>query len=299
LVLRSIAMRLLCSAVLGVGILIVPGSSALAANSAAFQDATGENPGGVDITTVLVSNDVAGLLTFRISVPAHPAFTADMRVIVWFDSDSNRDTGVTEGDFAGTDYYILWDREGARLFRCNGSSCTNGTPQVTLGSSYRRGATLTINADEIKAKRFKFAVYAAAGIEYDPVTRRGDLSNATVDWGPERGRFWSYSVGAGPSRLLVRSFSTAPARPKAGERLSVHLAATRDDTGALLSNGRVTCVARIGAKPLKPRSQSFSGRRATCVFAIPPAAKGQTLRGSIAVAFEGRRVKKSFSRRIG
>jgi hypothetical protein len=277
----------------------VPASLArVDANNAAFQDATGENQDGVDITSILVSNDVAGLLTFRINIPGRPAFTEDMRLWVWFDSDSNRATGLTQTDVAGPDYYILWDRDGVRLFRCGASSCTNATPQRTLGSSYRGGATLTINAVEIRAKRLRFAVQATAGIRYDPVTRRSDLSNATVDYAPERNRFWSYNVRLGPSQLLVKTLSTTPARPQAGKQLSVRLAVTRDDTGDLVSSGRVTCAGRIGARPLRPSSQGFAGGRATCVFAIPPNARGRTLRGFVTVAFSGKSVTKSFSRRI-
>jgi hypothetical protein len=297
---RSIKTRLLCLTVLALAVTIAPESFArVAVNSSAFQDATGENPDGVDITSVLVSNNDEGLLTFRINIPTRAAFTEDMRVRIWFDSDYKRDTGLTAPDVAGRDYFILWDRDGVRLFRCGGSSCRSGQPQRTLSSSYRGGATLSINAAELETKRFRFTVEAAAGIAYDPATRRFDVTKATWDFAPERAKFWSYKVGVGPSRLLAKGFSTAPARPKAGMRLSVRLAAARNDTGALLSSGRVTCGARIGVKPLKPSLQRFVGSRATCVFGIPPNAKGQSLRGSIAIAFQGRQVRKSFFRRIG
>jgi hypothetical protein len=288
--------KTLCVAVAALGVILV--APAPAAGKAAFQDAVGENPDGVDISSVLVSNDIAGLLTFRINIPGRPAFTEDMRLWVWFDSDSNRATGLTQTEVAGRDYYILWDRDGVRLYRCGASSCTNATPQRTLGSSYRGGATLTIDAVEIKAKRLRFAVQATAGIRYDPTTRRFDLSNATVDYAPERDRFWSYNVRLGPSKLLVKSVSTTPARPQAGKSLNVRLAVIRDDTGTLLASGRVTCAARIAARALEPSSQGFSGRRATCVFAIPPGSEGQTLRGLATVAFAGRRVTKTFARRI-
>jgi hypothetical protein len=297
--LRSIKARLLCFTVLALGVAVAPASFArVAANTSSFQDATGENPDGADITSIRVSNNDEGLLTFRINIPTRPAFTDDMRLRVWFDSDLNRETGLTSTDVAGRDHFILWDRDGVRLFRCNGASCRSGQPQTTLSSSYRGGATLSINAAELKTTRFRFTVEAAAGIAYDPATRRFDTANATWDFAPERAQFWSYSVRLGPSRLLVKSFSTTPTRPKAGKRLSVRLAATRNDTGALLSSGRVTCAARIGAKPLKPSAQRLVGSRATCVFAIRPDVKGQTLRGSIAIAFEGRKVRKTFSRKI-
>jgi hypothetical protein len=289
--------RLVCLAAVAFAVTLLPASPA-SAKVAAFQDTVGENPDGVDVTSVLVSNDIAGLLTFRINIPSRPVFTEDMRLRVWFDSDSNRATGLTQADVAGRDHFILWDRDGVRLFRCGASSCTNATPQRTLGSSYRGGATLTISAGEIKAKRFRFAVEATAGIRYDPATRRFDLSNATQDFAPERGRFWSYSVRLGPSRLLVKSVSMTPTPPQAGKRLSVRLAVVRDDTGALLASGRVTCAARIGARALDPIAQRFSGGRATCVVAIPPSAQGQTVRGLVTVAFAGKRVTKSFSRRI-
>jgi hypothetical protein len=297
---RSIKTRLLCITVLSLGLTVAPASFArVAANTSSFQDATGENPDGVDITSVRVSNDDEGLLTFRINIPTRPVFSEDMRVRVWFDSDDNRETGLTSTDVAGRDYFILWDRDGVRLFRCGGSSCRSGQPQRTLSSSYRGGATLSINTAELETRRFRFTVEAAAGIAYDPRTRTFDFGKATWDFAPERAQFWSYNVRLGPSRLFVRSFSTAPARPKAGKRLSVRLAAARNDTGSLLSSGRVTCVARIGAKPLKPSSQRFLRSRAMCVFSIPPSAKGKTLRGSITIAFEGKQLRKSFSRRIG
>jgi hypothetical protein len=296
---RSIT-RPLCLAVLALGVTVAPASFArVDANTSSFQDATGENPGGVDITSVRVSNNDEGLLTFRINIPTRPAFTDDMRLRVWFDSDNNRETGLTPADVAGRDSFILWDRDGVRLFRCSGSSCRSGQPQTTLTSSYRGGATLSIDATELETTRFRFTVEAAAGIAYDPATRRFDTANATWDFAPDRARFWSYNVRLGPSRLLVKSFSTTPARPKAGKKVSVQLAATRNDTGKLLSNGRVTCAARAGAKPLKPSSERFVGTRATCAFAIPPNAKGQTLRGSIAIVFGGRMVSKTFSSLIG
>jgi hypothetical protein len=299
---RSTKTRFFSLTVVAVGLVFVPasfaGGDSSGATTAAFQDAVGENPNGVDITSVLVSNDIAGLLTFRINIPGRPAFTEDMRLRIWFDSDSNRETGLTQDDVAGRDYFILWDRDGVRLFRCGGSTCTNGTPQRTLGSSYRGGATLTVNANEIKARRMKFAVEATAGLRYDAATRRFDVSNATFDYAPERTRFWSYTVKLGPSRLLVKSLSTTPARAQAGKRLSLRLAVARADTGALLSSGQVTCAARIGSKPVRPMSQRFFGGWATCVFAIPPSASGQTLRGLVNVSFAGRRVTKSFARRI-
>jgi hypothetical protein len=99
--------------------------------------------------------------------------------------------------------------------------------------------------------------------------------------------------------LLLRSFSTAPAAPRAGAKLAVRLTASESPSGAVLSSGRVTCATEIGRKPLRPRSQGFVGKRATCVFAIPADAAGKTIRGSISIHFKGKTITKSFALRIG
>lgn len=273
-----------------------------------FQDARGEEPGGPDVAGVVVSNGDAGLITFRISIPTHPVVTDDMRLRVWVDSDSNAETGLASGiaSTKGWDYFLLWDRQTGRedpsLFRCTASTCTGGgadPPQRTLRFSYANGPTLTILDAELgNTRRFRFFVEAADGIVVDPATGNLDPTNAHWDYAPGLGRFWSYDVRRGLQRLLVKSFSTAPAVPRAGSAFTVSLAATRSDTRALLTSGRVACAARIGGKPLRPRSQRFVGTRATCVFAIPPGAEG-TIRGSISVLFRGKTVTRSFARRIG
>lgn len=269
------------------------------ANQVTFADARGEDPSGPDIANVVVANRADGLITFRINVPSHPSLGEDMRIRVWVDSDYNRATGLTADELTGFDYFLRRDRDGTKLFRCAASNCRNDVPQRTLAFSYRAGATFAISVHELATKRFRFRVDTTAGIGFDPATRTYDFTKAKLDFAPGQSQFWSYNVRLGPSKLLVKRFSTTPARPQAGERLSVRLAATRNDTGTLLSSGQVTCAARIGAKSLRPSSQRFVRKQATCVFTVPASASGLTLRGSITIAFEGRQVRKSFSRRIG
>ena len=49
------------------------------ANSQTFTDSTGEDPNAPDITTIALSNDDAGLVTFKINISNRPALTADMQ----------------------------------------------------------------------------------------------------------------------------------------------------------------------------------------------------------------------------
>jgi hypothetical protein len=88
-------------------------------------------------------------------------------------------------------------------------------------------------------------------------------------------------------------------KPRAGALYTVRLVAARNDTGAVLESGQVTCKASIGGKPLKARTQRFVNKEARCTWLIPSTARGQTLRGSAGVAFEGKRLVKAFSKSIG
>jgi len=80
-------------------------SSAVAANSVTFNDSTGEDPQGPDITTIVVSNNDAGIISFQINVPNRPQLTPDMAIILFVDSDSNASTG--DPDNLGADY-VIW-----------------------------------------------------------------------------------------------------------------------------------------------------------------------------------------------
>jgi hypothetical protein len=276
----------------------------VAENRVTFQDATAEEVGAPDITTVSVFNGDAGLILFRIDVPSHPTFTDDMGIAVHVDSDHDAGTGVAgPGDTRGWDYRILWNRpatrsEDPRLLRCDDSRCLS-VPGASVGLrfSYSSGVTFTIHHSELgNTKRFRFSVSVTTGIVRDPATGTPGWEEAKWDFAPELGRTWSYVVRLAPQRLLVKSLSTSPAR--AGAPFTVRALTTRADTGAVLSTGRVRCAARIDARRVEVRSQGFVRGRAVCVFGIPADAAGETIRGSVTVSFGGRKVTRSFSARV-
>jgi hypothetical protein len=66
-----------------------------ASNSQTFADSTGENPAAPDVTSIVLSNDDAGLITFQINVSNRPALTPDMLFWVFLDTDDNSATGDT------------------------------------------------------------------------------------------------------------------------------------------------------------------------------------------------------------
>ena len=71
-------------------------------NNVTFPDAVSEDGAAPDITTVRVSNDDTGVITFRANVPNRPTLTDDMRVYVNVDADSDTTTGV-----GGRDVWFL------------------------------------------------------------------------------------------------------------------------------------------------------------------------------------------------
>jgi len=295
-------------------------STGAAAGRTTFQDATGEVPAGPDIGTVAVSNDANGYLTFRIEIPSHPNLTDDMRIRVWLDSDADANTGLEVENLRGADNFLLVDRwelglGEVGLFTCSGSTCGGGKAlpsgsRTSLRFSYRNGATFMVDAVDLgieRLQRMRFWIEVWTGIGFDPVTRRYDFTNARADFAPngagrglgdpaaEGDGFWVYESRP----LLVKSFSVEPSNPKAGRPFALRLALIRTDTGALLTSGSVSCGFALAAKPLRPRSGGFDGRRAACAFAIPSNAQGRRFRATISVRFAGAKVARSISGRVG
>jgi hypothetical protein len=288
-------------------------SGAAPAKSVQFDDARGENPNGVDIAKVTVSNGDAiwqhegemlprasRVVTFRIDVPNRARFTDDMRVAVWIDADSNDVTGLSGPNvtFVGADFLINWDekhKQGASLLRCSGEQCR--TAAAKLDYEYANGATLrALAADLGSTEGFRFAVLVNSGIVYDS-TGHLDLTNASADYAPAQNRAWSYRLLIRPKRLLVKPFAV-PAAPRAGEPFTVRLRALRDDTRAAVAAGRVLCRASVAGTRLDPSSQRIVRGRAACTFGLPEGSAGKKVRGTITVVAHGLRTTRAFARTI-
>jgi hypothetical protein len=272
------------------------------ANSVVFEDSTGEDPAAPDIQSVDVANNDAGMLTFEVKIPNRPQLTSDMAIIVFADTDANPATG--NADALGADYLLILDGTArtADLLRWDGNDYVqNGVPQSSLTFGYTNGVgSLRISAAELGAtKRLNFGVRALSGFVIDPTTGDVDTSNLHSDLAPDPGHgFWSFTLKLAPLKLVVRTFSTKPARPTAGRTFTVQLVSARSDTGAVLQGGQVSCAATVGGRRLAARTHSVISGRATCTWTIPASARGQTLHGSVRIGFEGLSASRSFSARV-
>jgi hypothetical protein len=277
------------------------GTAAPAANSVTYQDSTGEDPAAPDITTIVVSNDDAGMITFRVNVPNRATLGQDMYMVLFVDSDNNQATGAP--DLAGVDYVFEVVRGEIGLFKWDGTNFTRrfGDPSaITLSLAYQGGFTVRISSTELgNTKQLNFIVEVDSGIAVDPITGDLDFTNAKGDVAPGGGAgLYPFEVKVAKPTLVVKRLTTTPVRPAAGKPFSAKLQVARSDTGALLQGGRVTCAGRAGAKAVRGAGR-FVGRAAVCTWRIPANAKGKAFRGSITIVFEGLRATRSFSRTIG
>ena len=276
---------------------------AVAANSTSYQDSSGENPAAPDITTLTVSNTDAGMLSFRVNVPNRPSFGQDMLVVLFVDADNNSATGDPDPLGQGVDYVVEIFGGEAALFRWDGTNYTRraGDPPATsLIFSYQGGVTIDISTAELgNTKALKFNVIVFSGITVDSTTGDLDFTNAVGDIAPAAGAgLYQYEVKITPPTLVVRSLKPTPKNPTAGRPFTLKLVAARSDTNAVVQNGRVTCVGRIGNARLRAQVQRVQGGAATCTWNLPPTAKGKTFRGSVAVVFEGLRASQAYSGKV-
>jgi hypothetical protein len=273
----------------------------VAANSQNYTDSSGENAAAPDITTLTVSNDDAGIVSFRINVPNRPQLGQDMVIDLFVDTDNNPNTG--SADFGGTDYVIELIQGEANLFKWDGTNFTRrfgDPPAISLSFSYQGGVTFRISAAELgNTTRLNFFVIVESGVAFDPVTGDPDFANAVADAAPGGGvGLYPYQVIVARPTLVVRSLRGTPAAPRAGRTFTLRMVTARSDTGAALQNGRVTCVGRAGNARLRAQLARVQGGAVVCTWQIPANAKGRTFRGSVTVVFEGLRASRSFSARI-
>jgi len=274
------------------------------ANSVTYQDSRNEDPKGPDINTVVVSNNNAGLITFKIDIPNQAQLSGEKIIDILVDSDNNPKTGDPSPVNPGADYAIELFQSAATLFQWDGQTYSRsaaGPSQATLiFADSPTGPTISIsNAELGNTNKLNFQVSAVSGITLDAAGNL-DFTNAHVDAAPDFGHgLYAYDVKTAPLKLLAKNFKTAPSRPRAGGSFSMKMSVVRNDTGAVLEGGTVNCAAKAGGSRLAARVHRIANKVAQCTWAIPGSARGKAFRGSITVVFEGKKVTKTFTATIG
>lgn len=274
-----------------------------AALAASFSDATGDvvvipegaPVTGLDIATVDVTNSSEGLVTMRMTLAGSPLLPPDSIVAVILDLDHDPNTG-DEGIEAVIAYLVDAARVAELVFgRLNLSTgVIDNAPATALGAAYADGVLeLTAPRSELFDTRgFDFGVISLV------VTAD---ESAALDVAPEGEALWVYDlVGIPPPpppKLSTTKPVGSPAKPRAGRRFTVTSLVTRDDTGGLVSAGKVTCVVRAGAAKVRAAGQmTVAGAR--CAMTVPKNAKGKLLRGTMTIRADGATAKRTFSFRV-
>jgi hypothetical protein len=291
--------RLVVAIALGAALVALPatalGSSAhVASNSQSFTDSTGEDAQAPDITSVQVSNDDTGAVTFKVNISNRPALTSDMAILVYVDADQKATTG--DANLLGADYVIQLVPGAVALFQWNGSDFTFAQSQTSLTYSYdATGATLHISAADLGGTHgFNFGVEADSGITTD-AQGNPDFTNAHFDLAPDPGHgFYNYKVLA-KVKLTQTAYTVSAA--KAGKVFQVSLAANESDTAGPVTAGTVACSAKVGTVALRG-THSLANGVATCVFKLPKTAKGKTVRGKITLTVQGTALTKTFIAKV-
>lgn len=268
-----------------------------ASNSQTFADSTGENPAAPDVTSIAVSNDDAGLITFQINVSNRPTLTPDMLFWVFLDTDGNPATGDTVAN--GADYLIQLIPGFVDLYKWNGSDFVSTPSESTLVYSYAStGPTIKLNASELGGvKAFDFSVLAISGVTFDS-SGGPDLSRSSADLAPDPGHgMYAYKVLTAV-KLTVVSFGVAPTPARAGKSFTATIGATENDTNGPIEKGTVACRATLGGRPFAGVGAGVVNGLAICQWKLPNSAKGKRLSGTVSVTVQGATVTRTFSARV-
>ena len=261
-------------------------------NSVPFPVSPAADVNAPGITSVVVSNDDNGVLTFVIGIPNRPALTADMDISIFLDTDQNPQTGAT--DVGGAEYAIDLSDNSVDLAKWNGSDLMYLHPSPSsLVYSYANGVTITVKAADIAPAMtgFNFFVAAASGI--GGTVDNPDYSTAHFDFAPAPGHgMFAYPIKVTPLQISAGAAKTTTAKAGGLFKASLQLSANRPD--ALTGNATVSCTAKVAGKALAAKAKSYSGGTAVCSWQIPKTARGK-ITGSVSVSVQGLQTSKQFS----
>jgi hypothetical protein len=258
---------------------------------ASFDDADADQDAAPDMTSVRVSDDKEGWITFAITTPNYETLPADSVLALAIDADGRPTTGDVGAELlirslAGELIFERWsqaervwvdDKPPHRVrIRNAASTVTVDVHRSELGSAPRFGfslATLDINTQA--------------------------ESVLAADLAPDDGDFYRYTLANKPAlRLLAGRVSATPARPRAGRPFTVKLAVRRSDTNGPITAGKVSCRVVLGGRPLQARG-SVAGGAAQCSVAVPSSAAGSRLRGTISVRVGAQSAAANFAYVVG
>ena len=244
------------------------------------RDAGGRAP---ELTTVVVTNDDAGAIRFRINVGNQPRLARDARLELFLDSDRNPGTGDPLS--LGADYRFVLDgaTQTFDFDRWDGARFDSTAASASVRVWYWSGVSITIDRAEL------------GGTSAVAFWIRSLAPGRTGDSAPDHGT-WTYELGAGgvnPPDIDSFSYRVRPATPRAGERWVLRVDAVRlVGTTRTARPARFSCTAALAGRRL--RGSGAGG----CTFRLPRSARGKRLAVTITVAYLGEVVSGTATLRV-
>jgi hypothetical protein len=218
-----------------------------------------------------LTNDNEGTITFGMHIHNRKAFAANEHYGVFLDTDNNPATGVE-----GADYLVQVAGDGVELGKWDGTAFAK---QATLAPAFWApgyGPVFQLKAADVgDVKNFGFFFYSA--------------DDTNFDYAPDRGA-WSYEL----TPLQLGAGRPTLDRARAGRTFSARMTVVRSDLDIALTEGAITCSAKVGAKVLTGNGR-FAGNRLVCTWRLPKSSRGKRLSGNLAVVFQGVEAKRSFA----
>jgi hypothetical protein len=229
-------------------------------------------PGAPELTTVVVSNDDAGTIRFRINVANQRELAASSTLELYLDTDRNPGSGDPLA--LGADYRVVLDGA-SRSFafgRWDGTGYDVTAPSESVRVWYWSGASISINRSDLGGtSELSFWV-------------RGSGRAQSADAAPNHGT-WSYALEAGstnPRDIDVFFFRVRPAVPRSGDTWALRVETLRlVGSRASVRPDGWSCAATLGGRALRGR-----GTRG-CTFRLPRSARGKRLVVTVTIAYMG------------
>jgi hypothetical protein len=205
-------------------VLVCAASSGASGTAQSYSDPQGDQQGNApDVTTINVSNDAAGNITWRINVANQPTLAAGSEVVLWIDSDRNEATGAP--NTLGSEYVVAVGVEDFAFARWTGTDFDFDTAGATVRVAYDAGATISVNRSELgNTTGFNFWVRglqetSPETADIDDAPNDGTFAYALTAPGPRHGVVGARSMTKVPGGLRARF--TFREQPVAGSRVQV------------------------------------------------------------------------------
>jgi hypothetical protein len=262
-----------------------------AAGTTSFADPAGDSDVAPDVTSVVVSNDDQGLITFRVTVVNRSALGPDDVVAIPFATNAPGKAGVRED---GANFVLGIEGTNVFLEKWNGSSMVDlrPVPSSLRGSLVGSEVTLTVRQDDLVPGFPSLAVPTVLGFYVLGLAFDGNAVVAEDDAPDASDQFWTYHL-LQPPRIVV-AYLRAPMTVRAGSRVVARIGAAWSDTGRVVKPTKLSCRAKVGSRALR----GTAAGPATCSWSLRKGDRGKTLRGSVTLTSGAVSVTRSFTTRV-